>query len=140
VFFILISGFLKRLPVPEKEGNQTSDFEDAIKLYISKLNLAYIETVLKEVRKESLRSAPEVLYFNKLVKSFDEKELYTDKVIPNIDFKREPNEEPPKQVHRHETVDFIHELINLIFSRESPRSFEEYAEEKSKMNESKQKV
>ena len=143
VFFILISGFLKSLPVPEKEGKQTSDYEDAIKLYISKLNLAYIERVLKEVRKESLRSAAEVLYFNKQVKNFDEKELYTDKMIPYIDFKRkvlEPILKPPKQVHRHETVDFMHELIYLFFSRESPRSFEKYAEETAKMNESKQKV
>jgi hypothetical protein len=49
---------------------------------------------------------------------FDEKELYKEKVIPYIDFERiprKPGEKPPKQEHRHETVDFFHRLINLIF-------------------------
>lgn len=49
--FVLISGFLKRVPVPEKESRQTSHYEKAIEQYISKLNLDYIEAELeREVR------------------------------------------------------------------------------------------
>jgi hypothetical protein len=49
--FVLISRFLKRVPVPEKESHQTSHYEKAIEQYIAKLNLDYIEAELeREVR------------------------------------------------------------------------------------------
>ena len=57
------------------------------------------------------------------IKELDEKSIYTAKEIPDIYIKEEFRE---KQLHREEAVDLMQKMIEIIYNREEPKSFDQY--------------
>jgi len=57
------------------------------------------------------------------VKKLDEKEIYTAKEIPDIQIKEEFR---PKQVHREEAVELMLKMIEIVYERGEPKSFDQY--------------
>ena len=123
MLFTCLAPLLKRLPCPEKVRVQTQEFKANIDTQLNKLAMRPISVLLARTVRKSAFTSHLVLKLIYSIKELDEKSIYTAKEIPDITIKEEFRE---KQLHREEAVDLMLKIIEIIYNREEPKSFDQY--------------